>query len=70
MRSFVPTRSRVSIFVVTCHASATGRGTRLHYRLHRRKKSTHALEKMARDRFRAMSSAPSQKCPRNVVEMK
>ena len=32
--------------------------------------STHALQKMARDRFRAMSLAPRQKCPRNVVEMK
>ena len=31
---------------------------------------THALQKMARDRFRAMSLAPSQKCPRNVVKMK
>ena len=38
--------------------------------LHRRKMSTHALQKMARDRFRAMSLAPWQKCPRNVVEMK
>ena len=32
--------------------------------------STHALQKMARDRFLAMSLAPRQKCPRNVVEMK
>ena len=32
--------------------------------------STHALQKMARDRFRAMSLAPRQKCLRNVVEMK
>ena len=32
--------------------------------------STHALQKMARDRFRAMSLAPRQKCPRNVVQMK
>ena len=32
--------------------------------------STHALQKMARDRFRSMSLAPRQKCPRNVVEMK
>ena len=32
--------------------------------------STHALQKMARDRFRAISLAPRQKCPRNVVEMK
>ena len=31
---------------------------------------THALQKMARDRFRVMSLAPRQKCPRNVVEMK
>ena len=30
----------------------------------------HALQKMARDLFRAMSLAPRQKCPRNVVEMK
>ena len=37
---------------------------------HRRKMSTHALQKMARDRFRAMSLAPRQKCSRNVVEMK
>ena len=32
--------------------------------------STHALQKMARDRCRAMLLAPKQKCPRNVVEMK
>ena len=38
--------------------------------LHRRKMSTYALQKMARDRFRAMSLAPRQKCSRNVVEMK
>ena len=38
--------------------------------IHRRKMSTHALEKMPRDRFRVMSLAPRQKCPRNVVEMK
>ena len=39
-------------------------------RIHRRKMSAHALLKMARDLFRAMSLAPRQKCPRNVVEMK
>ena len=38
--------------------------------LHRRKMSTHALQKMARDRFRVMSLAPRQKCPRSVVQMK
>ena len=38
--------------------------------LYRRKMSTHALEKMTRDLFRAMSLAPRQKCPGNVVEMK
>ena len=32
--------------------------------------STHALEKMTRDLFRAISMAPRQKYPRNVVEMK
>ena len=32
--------------------------------------STHALQKMTRNRFRAMSLAPRQKCPRNVVEIK
>ena len=37
--------------------------------VHRRNMSTHALQKMPRDRFRAMSLAPRQKCPRNV-EMK
>ena len=37
---------------------------------HWRKMSTHALQKMTRDLFRAMSLAPRQKCPRNVVEMK
>ena len=42
---------------------------RPHTPLHRRKMSTHALQKTARDRFRAMSLAPRQ-CPRNVVEMK
>ena len=31
--------------------------------------STHALQKMTRDLFRAMSLAPRQKCSRNVVEM-
>ena len=34
------------------------------------KMSTHALEKMSLDLFRAMSLAPRQKYPRNVVEMK
>ena len=38
--------------------------------LHRRKMSTHALQKMTRDRFRVMSLAPRRKCPRNVVQMK
>ena len=38
--------------------------------LHRRQMSTHALQKMTRDLFRAMSLPPRQKCPRNVVEMK
>ena len=38
--------------------------------LHRRKMFTHALQKMTRDLFRAMSLGPRQKCPRNVVEMK
>ena len=38
--------------------------------IHRRKMSTHALQKMTRHLFRAMSLAPRQKCPRNVVEMK
>ena len=37
---------------------------------HRRKMSTHALENTTRDLFRAMSLAPKQKCPGNVVEMK
>ena len=32
--------------------------------------STHALQKMTRDRFRVMSLAPRRKCPRNVVQMK
>ena len=32
--------------------------------------STHALEKMTRDLFWAMSLAPRQKYPRNVGEMK
>ena len=38
--------------------------------VHRRKMSTHALQEMTRDRFRVMSLAPRQKCPRNVVVMK
>ena len=38
--------------------------------LHRQKMSAHALLKMTRDLFRAMSLAPGQKYPRNVVEMK
>ena len=38
--------------------------------LHRRKMSAHALLKMTRDLFWAMSLAPRQKKPRNVVEMK
>ena len=32
--------------------------------------STHALQKMTRDRFQVMSLAPRQKCLRNVVQMK
>ena len=36
----------------------------------RRKMSTHALQKMTSDLFRAMSLAPRQKYPRNVVEIK
>ena len=32
--------------------------------------SPHALLKMTRGLFRAMSLAPSEKCPGNVVEMK
>ena len=38
--------------------------------VHRRKMSTHALQKMTRDRFRVISLAPRRKCPRNVVQMK
>ena len=38
--------------------------------IHQRKMSTHALQKMTRDRFRVMSLAPRRKCPRNVFEMK
>ena len=38
--------------------------------VHRRKMSAHALLKITRDLFRAMSLAPRQKYPRNVVEMK
>ena len=38
--------------------------------IHRRKMSTHALEKMTRDLFRAITLASRQKCPGNVVEMK
>ena len=43
--------------------------TVLRLTFHRRKMSTHALQKMARDRFRVMSLALRQKCL-NVVEMK
>ena len=32
--------------------------------------TTHALEKMTRDRFRVMSLAPRRKCARNLVQMK
>ena len=38
--------------------------------LHRRKMSAHALLKMTRNQFRAMSLAQRQKCLRNVVEVK
>ena len=38
--------------------------------VHRRKMSAHALLKMTRDLFRAMSLGLRQKCPGNVVEMK
>ena len=38
--------------------------------IHRRKMSAHALLKMTRDLFRAMSLAPRRKCPRNVVQMR
>ena len=42
---------------------------RADFNLHRRKMSTHALEKMTRDLFRAMSWAPRQKCTGNVTKM-
>ena len=32
--------------------------------------STHALQKMTRDRFWVMLLAPRRKCPPNVVQMK
>ena len=32
--------------------------------------STHALQKMTRDRVRVMSLAPRRKCPRNAVQMR
>ena len=38
--------------------------------VHRRKMSTHALEKMTRDLSRVMSLAPRQKYRRNAVGMK
>ena len=55
--------------------SATSRlpypqGKRREATVHWRKMSTHALEKMTRDLFRAIWLAPRQKYPRNVVEMK
>ena len=37
---------------------------------HRRKMSTHALEKMTCDRLRVMLLAPRRKCAPNVVQMK
>ena len=49
---------------------AHGQNSICSQKLHRRKMSTHALQKVARDRFRAMSLARRQKCPRNVVEIK
>ena len=45
-------------------------GKRREATVHWRKMSTHALEKMTRDLFRAIWLAPRQKYPRNVVEMK
>ena len=42
---------------------------RADFNLHRRKMSTHALEKMTRDLFRAMSWAPRQKCTGNMIKM-
>ena len=65
--SLVPRPVRAIRVIRGClEPSAIARGLNLH----RRKMSTHALQTMARDLFRAMSLAPRQKCPRNVVEMK
>ena len=48
----------------------TSKDTSLWSSVHRRKMSTHALQKITRDRFRVMSLAPRRKSPRNVVQMK
>ena len=55
---------------IACSAIAHAHAEKTPVPLHRRKMSTHALQKMTRNRFWVTSLAPRQKCPRNVVQMK
>ena len=69
-RSNTPASVRQSIVKFVGTSTFGGCYVTTRVNLHRRKMSTHALQKMTRDLFRAMSLAPRQKCPRNVVEIK
>ena len=69
-RSNTPASVRQSIVKFVGTSTFGGCYVTTRVNLHRRKMATHALQKMTRDLFRAMSLAPRQKCPRNVVEIK
>ena len=70
-RSNTPASVRQSIVKFVGTSTFGGCYVTTRVNLHRRKRSTkNALQKMTRDLFRAMSLAPRQKRPRNVVEMK
>ena len=69
-RSNTPASVRQSIVKFVGTSTFGGCYVTTRVNLHRRKMSTHALQKMTRDLFRAMSLAPRQKRPRNVVEIK
>ena len=69
-RSNTPASVRQSIVKFVGTSTFGGCYVTTRVNLHQRKRSTHALQKMTRDLFRAMSLAPRQKRPRNVVEIK
>ena len=69
-RSNTPASVRQSIVKFVGTSTFDGCYVTTRVNLHRRKMSTHALQKMTRDLFGAMSLAPRQKCPWNVVAIK